>query len=433
MHLALNSRIQTLRRLTVNGRNKERLSVDVHAVPVIGRDGVLHGATLLLHDASSQINLEERVQTLHMKATRDPLTKVANRAEFDRVHAEFVENHQDRGRPCALIMCDIDHFKNVNDTFGHQAGDEVLVRFGAILQRYCRQGDLVARYGGEEFVMLCADCDNATVTDRAEKIRRELEMTPHQCLDNRPITASFGVTEIQAGDTPETMLRRADRALLRAKESGRNRVVQLGTGIPHNVKEKRRHPWRRWFQPRPSTQVLEETLVTAVPLAVTMEKLRGFVSDHHAEIVATEDGKLQLQITKQAVSCRQNADRPISLLVSLQFVEKRVDERSRCVPGTSRTMIHVAICLANNRDRRRGNADERARQLFASLKSYFMAQTFDGTFDPNETKARPTFIHDWVELAAGALPPQLTVRPGIPPARALVFSSTLQSRFRVLC
>ena len=333
VHLALNSRIQTLRRLTVNGRNKERLSVDVHAVPVIGCDGVLHGATLLLHDASSQINLEKRVQTLHLKATRDPLTKVANRAEFDRVHAEFVENHQARGRPCALIMCDIDHFKYVNDTFGHQAGDEVLVCFSAILQRYCCQGDLVARYGGDEFVMLCADCDNATVTYRAEKIRRELETTPHECLDNQPITASFGVTEIQAGDTPETMLRRADRALLGAKESGRNRVVQLGTGIPHNVKEKRRRPWRRWFQPRPSTQVLEETLVAAVPLAVTMEKLRGFVSDHHAEIVATEDGKLQLQITKQAVFGRRNAERPISLLVSLQFVEERGDERSRCAQG----------------------------------------------------------------------------------------------------
>jgi diguanylate cyclase (GGDEF)-like protein len=289
-------------------------------------------------------------------------------------------------------MCDIDHFKNVNDTFGHQAGDEVLVRFGTLLQRFCRQGDLVARYGGEEFVILCADCDNATVTERAEKIRRELEATPHQCLDHRPITASFGVTEIQAGDTPETMLRRADRALLRAKDSGRNRVVQLGTGTPHNLREKRRHAWRRWFQPRPSTQVLEETLVTAVPLAVTMEKLRGFVSDHHAEIVATEDGKLQLQITKQAVSCRQRADRPISLLVSLQFGERRVDERSRSLPGSQCTMIHVAICLANNRDRRRGNADERARQLFASLKSYFLAQTFDGTFDLNETKASPSFF-----------------------------------------
>ena len=158
----LYGKVQTLRRLTVQGRGGEQLSIDAHLVPVIARDGVMQGATLLLHDASSQITLEERVQTLHLKATRDPLTNVANRAEFDRVHTEFVETHLERGLPCALIMCDIDHFKKVNDTYGHQAGDEALVYFASLLQRSARPGDLVARYGGEEFVMLCADCDNAT-------------------------------------------------------------------------------------------------------------------------------------------------------------------------------------------------------------------------------------------------------------------------------
>ena len=180
----------------------------------------MHGATLLLHDASSQITLEERVQTLHEKATRDPLTKVANRAEFDRGHDQFVETHLERGLPCALIICDIDHFKSVNDTFGHQAGDDALVVLRALLQRSCRPGDLVARYGGEEFVMLCADCDNSTATDRATTIRRELAETPQPLIGGRPITASFGVTEIQAGDTPETMLRRADRARYRRRSVG---------------------------------------------------------------------------------------------------------------------------------------------------------------------------------------------------------------------
>jgi diguanylate cyclase (GGDEF)-like protein/PAS domain S-box-containing protein len=402
VHRALNSRVQTLRRLTLARRNNERVSVDAHAVPVIGRNGVMYGATLLLHDASFQINLEERVQTLHRRATRDPLTNVANRAEFDRVHTELLEHHQETGRACALIMCDIDHFKKVNDTFGHQAGDEVLVRFAGILQRHCRATDLVARYGGEEFVILCADSTSTTALARAEKIRRELEVTPQPCLDNDCIRASFGVTEIQAGDTPETMLRRADRALLRAKESGRNRVVQLGTGLPPNAKKRRRRHWRQWFQPTPSTQLLEETLVTAVPLAVTMEKLRGFVSDHHAEIVATEDGKLQLLITKQSISTRRADDRPISLLVSLQFLERRAETNWPTPTDIARTMIHVTIRLANNRDRRRSNAYERARQLFASLQSYFMAQMFDGQFDPGDTAANPTiftrllaFLHRW--------------------------------------
>lgn len=394
----LTRKVQTLRRLTMEGRGGDRVSVDAHLVPVVGRDGIMQGATLLLHDASSQITLEERVQTLHLKATRDPLTNVANRAEFDRVHAEFVETHLDKGLPCALIICDIDHFKSVNDTYGHQAGDEVLVSFASLLQRSARPGDLVARYGGEEFVMLCADCDNATITQRAEKIRRELEDTPQSYLDNRPITASFGVTEIQAGDTPETMLRRADRALLRAKESGRNRVVQLGTGIPGELKRERRQLFRRWLQPAPSSHLLAETLVTAVPLPVTMEKLRGFISDHHAEIVSTEDGKLRLQITKQSPAARRAADRPVCFIVSLQFIEKRAKDPVQALPGSTRTMIHVSIQLANHRDRRLNDAFERARQLFASLKSYFMAQTFDGPFSPDESHANPTFFRRLMSL-----------------------------------
>jgi diguanylate cyclase (GGDEF)-like protein len=340
--------------------------------------------------------MEQRIETLHIQATRDPLTNVANRAEFDRVHAEFVNTHLQRGMPCALLICDIDRFKSVNDTYGHQAGDDVLVNFAALLQRAGGPSDLVARYGGEEFVMLCEDCDNATITQRAEKIRLELSDTPQPCLDNRPITASFGVTEIQAGDTPETMLRRADRALLKAKESGRNRVVQLGTGIPEDLNRDRRNVFRRWLHPTPSSHLLEETLVTAVPLAVTMEKLRGFISDHHAEIASTEDGKLRLQITKRAPTNRRNSDRPTSFILSLQFLEK--EAKSERAPGRSRTIIRVSIQLANYRDRRLDNAYERARQLYSSLRSYFMAQTFDGHVDEDEASSNPTFLRRLLSL-----------------------------------
>ncbi len=378
---ALCTGVQTLRRLTVQGRAGERLSVDAHMVPVVGCDGVMHGATLLLHDASSQITLEERVQTLHEKATRDPLTKVANRAEFDRVHDQFVETHLERGLPCALIICDIDHFKSVNDTFGHQAGDDALVVFAALLQRSCRPGDLVARYGGEEFVMLCADCDNSTATDRAEAIRRELAEMPQPLLGGKPITASFGVTEIQAGDTPETMLRRADRALLRAKETGRNRVIQLGTGIPCEPSQERKSSWLRWFQPAPPVQLLEQNLITAVPLQLTAAKLRGFVSDHHAEVVAADGDVVMLRIAaRYSPLIRRASDRPVPFLVSLRFAEKRVDVEGQGDSKAARTLIRVVIRPTKNRDRRRGDVLERTRQLLVSLKSYFMAHEYHKEF-----------------------------------------------------
>ena len=227
---ALQTGVQSRLRLTIWGRNKDDVAIDAHIIPVASAEGTLHGVTLLLHDASPETSLEERCQALHEKAIRDPLTQLANRAEFDRVQGLFIEAHSQRGLPCSLIICDIDHFKHVNDTWGHPAGDEVIRSFAQLLKSSCRSGDLVARYGGEEFVMLCADCNVATAFDRAETVRRSFAAIPQPATGGRCITASFGVTQTQAGDTPATLLNRADRALLSAKESGRNLVVQLGAG-----------------------------------------------------------------------------------------------------------------------------------------------------------------------------------------------------------
>ena len=198
------------------------MAVDAHAIPVVDKQGVTQGAVLLFHDASSELSLEQRCQRLHEKATKDPLTQVANRAEFDRVHEMFVAAHQQQRVPCSLLMCDLDHFKLVNDRYGHQAGDDAIKSLAGLLRSSCRPGDLVARYGGEEFVVLCADCDNASAARRAEQIRKSLGQLAQPKMNGRSVTVSFGVTEIQPGDTPETMLRRADRALLMAKANGRN-------------------------------------------------------------------------------------------------------------------------------------------------------------------------------------------------------------------
>lgn len=371
---AIQSGVQTLRRLTIAGRHQKRLSVDVHLVPVISRSGIAHGAAILLHDASSQITLEERVQTLHEKATHDPLTKVANRAEFDRALKQFVETHLELGMPCSLIICDIDHFKRINDNFGHQAGDEALISFAALLRRFTRSGDLVARYGGEEFVLLCADCDNATATQRAEEIRSELANIPQPMLDGKCITASFGVTEVQPGDTPETMLRRSDRALLQAKDTGRNRVIQLGSGILGHELPPATSSWLSWFRSAPPDMLVERKLCTAVPLNITVEKLRGFLADHHAQILSIDETLINFQIDGQYVpqGKRGASSRPLSFLVSLQFEQSKVKTRQNNT--IQRTVFNVSVRPRRHRDRRRNDVIERANQLVFSLRSYLMAQ-----------------------------------------------------------
>jgi diguanylate cyclase (GGDEF)-like protein/PAS domain S-box-containing protein len=383
---AIRSGVQSLRRLTVWGRNGRCVAVDSHVIPVIGGDGSTEGAVLLLHDASPEISLEQRCQSLADKASRDPLTQVANRAEFDRVHAMFVTAHQQQQVPCSLLMCDLDRFKSVNDTYGHQVGDEAIKSLAALLKGGCHPGDLVARYGGEEFVMLLADCDNATASRRADQIRLALSQLPQVGMGGKSITVSFGATEIQPGDTAETMLRRADRALLLAKENGRNQVVQLGSGLNAGPEQRDDEPLSASAKAETGV-VVQQVLVTPVPTKMAIEKLRGFVADHEANVLKIDGNHVQLEITEKSdARQRRLTDRPVTFLLDLRFEEQRVRRGSGepSTIGVLRTRIVVTVSPRKDRNRRRADVTEQAQQVLTSFRSYLMATAEDQDGAPRE-------------------------------------------------
>ncbi|NOY42643.1 MAG: diguanylate cyclase [Planctomycetes bacterium] len=370
---ALTTNTQLRKRLLVIGRQGKHVAIDLHAIPVHAEDGSVQGATVLLHDAEPEATLEEKCEALHAEATKDPMTKVANRAEFDRMQALFIEAHQQAGLPCSLIMVDIDHFKSINDTFGHQAGDEAIITVVNLLSSMCRSGDLVARYGGEEFAVLCADCSNADAARRADQIRKQLAEVQHVCLGNKSITASFGVTELQSGDTSESMLRRSDRALLTAKEQGRNQVVQLGNGMEKLQRKKR---W--WnFGGRRSGPVVESTLTTAVPIDIAVEKLRGFVSDHKAKIVSTKENLVELEMSSESVSYdRRRGDRHTAFRIELQFHEDKIERSNNLGYAAgiyTQTRIELKIRPKRARGGRKADRAERARLIKQSIQAYLMA------------------------------------------------------------
>jgi diguanylate cyclase (GGDEF)-like protein/PAS domain S-box-containing protein len=379
---AIESGVQALDRYNVMGRNGRSVSVDLHAIPVVEGGSTL-GAAVVMHDASSEASLEERCQALHAETTKDPMTQVANRAEFDRMLAAFIDAHQETGLPCSLIMTDIDHFKSINDTYGHQAGDEAIMTVASLLKSMCRSGDLVARYGGEEFAVLCADCTNAAATKRAEQIRRQLSETSHTYLGGAHITASFGVTELQPGDVPETMLRRADRGLLQAKDQGRNQVVTLGDGMATEETTK-----SSWFGLSGWTlgaftggALLETRLVTNVPIELAVQKLKGFVADRDAKILRTEENHLRMETTDAVGGKnRRETDRPLGFVIDLKLSQQlieRANAAGMAKGAYAHTFIDVTIKPKRDRDRRRGQAMERARLLMGSLKSYLMAKEVD--------------------------------------------------------
>ena len=375
---ALRSGVQWLRRLKLRGRGNRQVAVDAHAIPVVCADGITRGLVLVLHDVSSEISLEARCENLKEKASKDPLTQVANRAEFDRVHVRFVAAHLETGLPCSLVISDIDRFKLVNDNYGHPAGDAVIQSFARLLKSSSRPGDLVARYGGEEFVLLCADCDNAAAVRRAEELRKAFSQVSQPALGGRRVTASFGVTEIQPGDTPETMLRRADRALLDAKQSGRNRVVQLGSGGDHGGQS---GDPAAAIQSGVGNILAQRILISEAPLSVCIEKLRGFVADQHGEIEMSKGNSIRVRVGDEGGSFfRRMTDRPVRLVMNLDFEDvegerHRPNDRRRY--GNARTRIHLTIEPKKSRDRRQIQLQERARQLLVSLRSYLMASEWE--------------------------------------------------------
>jgi len=172
--------------------------------------------------ASTTIARAEASAELTMRAERDPLTGVANRAVFDDRLADAAA----RGQRVALCLIDIDHFKAVNDTHGHDVGDEVLRRVAGRLQESARRGDLVARVGGEEFAWLMPATALEDAVRAAERARMLIAGT---MLDPvRGVTVSLGISAAEPGHWDAMdLFRTADRALYAAKRSGRDRVVGL--------------------------------------------------------------------------------------------------------------------------------------------------------------------------------------------------------------
>lgn len=379
---ALRGGTQNNSRLQLRHSDGRVFNVNLTGIPVVNGNRRVTGAILLVRDASAQVHLEARVQSLHAIAAQDMLTKVANRAELDRRLPAFLQVHTMAAQSGSLIICDIDHFKRINDTYGHQAGDEALVTFANVLRECSREGDLVARYGGEEFVVLCAACDNPAATSRAEEIRRAVERTPVPALGGSTMTASFGVTENQPGDTASTIIARADRALLTAKSSGRNRVVQLGAGqdpdAPRQADESLemtpKANWLNWFGGRQQVTILETERLASVPHAVAVQKLEGFISDHDAEILKTEPFRVTLRIDPMRTeSSRRKGERHATMIMEVSV--KPVDYRNpRTNTYQSKTKLDIVIRSINPRDRRGTALQGQANQLMVSFNSYLVTQ-----------------------------------------------------------
>ena len=167
--------------------------------------------------------LQEKLRAKHIQALKDGLTGLYNRMAYDERVVQEHARWKRYGTPLSLLLWDIDRFKVINDTYGHQAGDKVLQSVARLLESLVRETDFVARYGGEEFVILMPETPGATAHKVAEKLRSSFEETNFHYRDTLvKVSASCGTASFSRSDTPECVLRRADEALYRAKQAGRN-------------------------------------------------------------------------------------------------------------------------------------------------------------------------------------------------------------------
>ncbi|MEO5364124.1 MAG: diguanylate cyclase [Magnetococcus sp. DMHC-8] len=169
--------------------------------------------------------LERQIRDLEFKAFTDALTGTCNRARLQTLLYAEMQRSLRHGQSLSVLLFDIDHFKRVNDTFGHQAGDRVLIELSTLVSGNLRASDVLARWGGEEFMIVTPDIDLEAALLLAEKLR--CLIAAHAFPGVGQVTSSFGVAQFVAQDTIVTLTERADQALYQAKRLGRNRVETL--------------------------------------------------------------------------------------------------------------------------------------------------------------------------------------------------------------
>jgi len=190
-------------------------------------------AAVELSRARAQVlSLQRELDALRNRAYLDHLTQIANRRRLEEVLAREIESARAGGTPLSFALGDIDHFKRLNDSFGHSVGDAVLKHFAALIENNIKGQDTPARYGGEEFAIIFPKTSIFGAGQAADNIRRLLYGTDFVLSRDRSsignVSVSFGVTQLLSSDTLSTLIRRADELLYRAKRLGRNRVETDG-------------------------------------------------------------------------------------------------------------------------------------------------------------------------------------------------------------
>jgi diguanylate cyclase (GGDEF)-like protein len=339
--------------------------VEVQSIPLVDATGSLRGIAEIFRDLGRTGHRPQEYRDLKMAASRDPLTKVANRGELETQLALRLTKaaEQTPPQPFSVIFADIDFFKSINDNYGHQIGDEVLVNTARLLQQECYSGELVARYGGEEFVILCPDTDLEAGERRAERLRRAIQAAQLSETVEVRVTASFGVATMEAGDSVESLCRRSDKALYEAKESGRNRTCKLTTGDLLGDR------WRPTKAPPSDPFLLTGLFHAHLQADMLVYKLGGFLEEAAATLKQIDGEGAVIRIGGSRLFGgwgRTSASQPVELRLELKTIPARPQDRA----ASSTTEVNYTI-KPLGRTAKPDVFQKRAREVLKLLRAFF--------------------------------------------------------------
>lgn len=353
---------------TVDG---EWLPVEVQTLPITDASGNIEGFAEIYRDLSSEAQNGE-YRDLRLMAKRDALTHVANRGELhtqlNRYFQEYVDS--DHKKTFSVIFLDVDHFKKTNDTYGHAAGDEVLVSLARLLQEETYSGELVARFGGEEFVILCPDTTLDDALQRAERLRHALARARVVNSNEFTITASFGVAEIEPTDNAATVLDRADKALYMSKHGGRNQSSKLTSAQLKAADVTMVTPPKN----TPDAFVFQHRLRACIAADMIVYKLSAFVDAHGARL-----GKVTPEVVTMKIGQRglvpfwgsTPEKQPLSVVLEIGNEDSMVNR------GASK-LVEIGVTMTPNGWTKNVEAFQtRSRNVLKELREYLAAEHDD--------------------------------------------------------
>ncbi|MFY9256298.1 MAG: diguanylate cyclase [Fuerstiella sp.] len=350
-----------------------QVSVDVYTMPIMDGPKKVNGVVQLFRCKGGVRRQSREYVELKLAATRDALTGVANRGQLETQLRHLLDDfHNHEGtRSLSVIFLDVDKFKKINDTYGHKAGDQVLVDMTRLIQHETYSGELIARYGGEEFVVLCPDTDLQACVRRAERLRSAIAKSSIGGIGGLTVTSSFGVSTGRLGDSVQTILERADACLYRAKETGRNRTcwedqeqddstehadpVEEGESLVSIVD---------------GVFLFEQDIEVSTSLELTAMKLNAFISSADMKVTHQEQGQLKVRLGQVGFT-RKWGSTPERQAIEMDIrFETSLESREN---GHSKTRRRVNVrIIPIGKVPNEATFELRCLQMMMQLRSYLM-------------------------------------------------------------